>query len=215
MRRRQGSIIHNAKTVPVSTLESIDPEVKRHFKHYAGLLHLSLTDVLVTTERTEFETWLGRRVSASLGGAYVFLARMNRHVIVINLPRIDRSKPRAVELVVAEELIHMRDHIDGDHRRHAKHGYDRIALRVAGLTGASLAEIRDCLLPVKRRTLRYRYACPSCGTTFARRQRGIWSCGKCAPKFDHRFVLRLVEDMGTIHPTLHWIEREGDDNRPI
>jgi predicted SprT family Zn-dependent metalloprotease len=135
-------------------------------------------------------------VRASIGGAYVYLPRAREHAILINLERIDLSQPRALEVVVAEELIHMRDHLDGDRRRHAKHGYDRIARRVAALTGASLQEIRSALLPVKRRRLRYVYACPACEARYERRLRGVWSCGRCAPRFDPAFALRLVEDRG-------------------
>jgi hypothetical protein len=102
-------------------------------------------------------------------------------------------------LVVAEELIHMRDHIDGDRRRHAKHGYDRIACRVSDLTGASLDEIRSCLLPPVRRPIRYHYACPRCGVVIGRRKRGIWSCGRCSSRFDRNLVLELVRELGTEH----------------
>jgi hypothetical protein len=115
---------------------------------------------------------------------------------LINLERIDREQARAVEIVVVEELIHLRDHLDGDHRRHAKHGSDRIARRVAELTGASLEEIRGCLLPVRSRPLRYRYRCPGCGVEIWRKRTGTWSCSRCAPRFDPRFVFELVEDAG-------------------
>jgi ribosomal protein L37AE/L43A len=90
----------------------------------------------------------------------------------------------------------MRDHLDGDRRRHAKHGYDRIAHRVAALTGATLDEIRAALLPVRRRPPRFLYACPACHGRVARRLRGTWSCGRCSPVFDPRFRLRLVADAG-------------------
>jgi predicted SprT family Zn-dependent metalloprotease len=93
--------------------------------------------------------------------------------------------------VVAEELIHMRDHLDGDRRRHSHHGYDRIAVRVSDLTGASLEEIRSALLPVDRRPIRYVYECPQCRRQVGRRRKGTWSCGSCSPAFDRRFILRL------------------------
>ncbi len=181
------------------TIDSLDPEVRSHAHHYAEMLSLPLEDLAITTSRLEFEQWLGRRVGSSIGGAYVFLATSSQHSVLINLPRIDRAKPRSVELVVAEELIHMRDYLDGDRRRHAKHGYDRIALKVAELTGASLDEIRSCLLPVKRRPFRYHYSCPKCGVTIARRKRGTWSCGRCSPRFDRNLVLVLVRELGTEH----------------
>jgi ribosomal protein L37AE/L43A len=114
-------------------------------------------------------------------------------------------------LVVVEELVHMRDFLDGDRRRHAKHGHDRIAVRVANLTGASLDEIRNCLIPASRRPVRYHYACPACGMTVGRRCRGIWSCGRCSNTFDWRFVLQLVHEVGTIHASERAVaEREGE-----
>jgi predicted SprT family Zn-dependent metalloprotease len=172
------------------------PETRALLRRYLALLELPDDRLQATTDRRQFEAWLGRPVRAAIGGAYVYLPRTRRHAILINLARIDLSQPRALEVVVAEELIHMRDHLDGDRRRHAKHGYDRIARRVAALTGASLEEIRAALLPVKRRRLRYVYACPACRARFERRVRGVWSCGRCAPRFDPAFALELVEDRG-------------------
>ena len=173
-----------------------DPETRALLRRYLTRLDLPADCLKATTDRRRFEEWLGRPVRASIGGAYVYLARTREHAILINLPRIDRAQPRALEVVVAEELIHMRDHLDGDRRRHAKHGYDRIAHRVAALTGATLEEIRGALLPVERRRLRYVYACPACDARVERRSRGVWSCGRCARRFDPRFTLRLVEDRG-------------------
>jgi ribosomal protein L37AE/L43A len=100
--------------------------------------------------------------------------------------------PRSIEVVVAEELIHMRDRLDGDLRRHAKHGYDRIALRVAALTGATLEEIRAATKAPVRRPARFTYVCPACGVMVTRQRQGTWSCGRCAPRFDRRFVLQLA-----------------------
>jgi ribosomal protein L37AE/L43A len=134
-------------------------------------------------------------MSAPVGGAYVYLKASNEHAILINMMRINMAQLRALEIVVAEEVIHMRDHLDGDFRRHAKHGYDRIARRVAELTGASLHEVRSCVLPRTHRSVRYIYACPSCGIQIQRRKTGVWSCGRCAPTFDRRYVLRMVKDL--------------------
>jgi hypothetical protein len=186
-----------------STLAMVESEVGAYLAAYADRLELSLDQVWVTTRRTEFETWLGRRVSAGMGGAYVYLTSKRRHAILINLPRLNPANPRAVELVVAEELIHMRDFIDGDLRRHSKHGFDRIAFRVAVLTGATLEEIRTTTISPKRRPIRYRYACPACGTSVGRRRRGTWSCGHCSPVFDRRFVLKLVHEF---EPTSEEVE---------
>ena len=169
-----------------------DDETRRLLNRYCAVLQLPTERLRVTTDRAVFARWLGRRVASSFGGAYAFLPGAAEHVVLINLARIDRSQPRALEVVVAEELIHMRDHLDGDFRRHAKHGYDRIAVRVASLTGASLEEIRTCLLPVRRRPLRYVYECPACDLQVRRRTRGTWSCSRCATSFDPRFRLRLI-----------------------
>ncbi len=170
-------------------------EVRAHIERYAALLGVEREAALVTTSKQQFETWLGRRVSSSLGGAYVFSRRLNRHLILINLPRLNPASPRAVELVVAEELIHLRDWTIGDRRRHAKHGYDRIAHEVSRLTGATLDEIRSVLLPPAQRPFKWHYACPGCGITVPRRRRGTWSCARCSPTFDRRFVLRLVGEV--------------------
>ncbi len=167
-------------------------ETRALLERYLAVLDLPVDRLRVTTERAVFEQWLGRRVRSSIGGAYVYVPRIDQHLVLINLPRIDQSKPRSVEVVVVEELVHMRDRLDGDLRRHAKHGYDRIAMRVRELTGASLEEIRRALVPVNRRPARYLYGCPGCGVTVPRRTRGVWSCGRCAPRFDRRFVLQPV-----------------------
>jgi hypothetical protein len=167
-------------------------ETRELLQRYIRLLELPVDRLRVATDRAVFEGWLGRRVRSSIGGAYAFVPQRDEHLILINLPRIDRSQPRALEVVVVEELVHMRDRLDGDLRRHAKHGYDRIAYRVAELTGATLGEIRDALLPVSRRPARYLYGCPNCGASVPRSRKGTWSCGRCAPRFDPRFILQPV-----------------------
>jgi len=177
-------------------IETRDEETRELVERYRVRLGLPGERLKVTTDRATFGRWLGRPVASALGGAYAFLPTSGEHVVLINLARIDRSRPRAVEIVVAEELIHMRDRLDGDLRRHAKHGHDRIARRVAALTGTTLDEVRGCLLPVRRRSLRYLYGCPGCGLRVARRVRGTWSCGRCAPRFDERYRLRLLGPVG-------------------
>jgi hypothetical protein len=167
-------------------------EARAHLETYIGRLELP-TDLLgVTTDRRQFETWIGRRIRSSIGGAYTYDSRSGDHLILINLVRIDLARPRSLEVVVAEELIHMRDRLDGDLRRHAKHGHDRIARRVAQITGASADEIRAATKPVIRRPAKFTYACPGCGVEVPRRKRGTWSCSRCSPRFDPRFVLQLV-----------------------
>ena len=170
-----------------------DPCVRPLVETYIQRLRLPVAALRVTTDRAVFGRWLGRRIPSSYGGAYVYLRRQRVHAVLINLERIDLEQPKALEVVVAEELVHMRDHLDEDHRRHAKHGYDRIAHRVAALTGATLEEVRSALLPVQRRPYRYVYGCPGCGQRVPRKKRGTWSCGQCAPTFDPRFLLQIVE----------------------
>jgi hypothetical protein len=172
-----------------------DPEVERWVRHFAMLLGLESESAWVTTSRSGFEKILGRRVGASIGGAYIYLPRRKRHLILINLPRLNPDEPRATELVVAEELIHMRDCIDGDTRRHSKHGYDRIAHRVAQIATASLEEVRNCLAPTTRRPYKWVYACPGCGITVYRKRKGTWSCARCSPTFDRRYVLKVVGEL--------------------
>jgi hypothetical protein len=162
-------------------------------ERYIRQLELPSNRLRVTVERGAFERWLGRRVRASIAGAYAYVPRNDEHLVLINLPCIDLARPRSLEVVVAEELIHMRDRLDGDLRGHAKHGHDRIAHRVARLTGASLEEIRAAIRPVAERPARYVYACPSCGAIVPRRKTGTWSCARCAPRFDPQFTLQLVE----------------------
>lgn len=174
-------------------LDVRDEETLSLLNHYLSRLALPSERLRVTTERATFARWLGRRISASLGGAYAFLPRSGEHLVLIHLPRIDRSQPKALEIVVAEELVHMRDRLDGDLRRHARHGHDRIAYRVAALTGATLEEVRSCLFPLRQRPVRYLYVCPGCQRRTPRRVRGTWSCRWCSPVFDARFILQLAE----------------------
>jgi predicted SprT family Zn-dependent metalloprotease len=192
-RRVVGKEQHQAALLAAAGLQ--DEETRTLAEQYLRELKLEDERLFITTDRRAFEQMLGRRVDAAIGGGYVFHARKRTHLVLINLPRIDRSRPRALEVVVAEELLHMRDWIDGDRRRHAKHGYDRIAHRVSALTGVSLEEIRSCLLPRTRRPVRYLYRCPGCDRIVERRRRGTWSCGRCAPGFDQRFVLLLERDL--------------------
>ena len=168
-------------------------ETRALLERYIIRLELPVDKLRVTTERAVFQQWIGRSVRSSIGGVYSFMPRTGEHLILINLPRIDLSGPRSLEVVVAEELLHMRDRLDGDLRRHAKHGYDRIARRVAALTGATLEEIRGALVPVRRRPPRYLYVCPVCDLRVPRQRTGTWSCGRCSPRFDQRFVLQRME----------------------
>ena len=176
-------------------LDQCDARLCELVDHYSVLLNLPVDHLRVTTSRATYRVWIGRTVPSAYGGAYCYVGRTGAHAILINLERIDQDQPRSVELVVAEELIHMRDQLDGDTRRHSHHGYDRIAHRVAALTGVTLDEIRTTLKPVARRPLKYLYQCPGCGLTVGRRRKGTWSCARCSPRFDRRYQMRIVEDL--------------------
>ncbi len=177
-------------------LEKCDDRIVGVLSKYIALLDLPTDDLYVTTHRPTFARWIGRRsIPGAIGGAYCFVRGSQRHAVLVNLERIDLSLPFGIEVGVAEELLHMRDHLDGDLRRHSHHGYDRIARRVAELTGTSLPQIRSVLLPVQRRAVKYRYACPRCGVVVDRRRKGTWSCGRCSPRFDRRYVLTIVEEL--------------------
>ncbi len=173
--------------------DAVPDAVTRLVNVYISRLRLPADTLWLTVDRKVFEEWLGRRVFSAIGGAYVFLVRQRKHAVLINLDRIDLDKPRSLEIVVAEELIHMRDWIDGDRRRHSHHGHDRIAWRVAELTGAPIEDVRAPLRPVKRRPWRYIYACPACGLQVPRRRKGRWGCPRCSVRFDPRFELRIAE----------------------
>lgn len=177
-----------------------DAELEQLVWHYATLLGVEREPLWITASKSRFEEWIGRKIGSSLGGAYLHSRRRKRHLILINRPRLNPANSRAAELVVAEELIHLRDWVIGDRRRHAKHGHDRIAHEVAQVTGASLDEIRNCLIPVREMRYRWLYQCPGCGMLVKRKRRGTWSCARCASRFDPRFVLQLVGELEPANP---------------
>lgn len=176
-------------------LDLDDDRILPHLETYIRKLQLPVDDLWVTTKRAVYDRWVGRKVGGSIGGAYVYHPGRGKHLILINLRRIELSQPNALEIVVCEELLHMRHRLDGDRRRHARHGYDRIAIQVSELTGASLNEIRSCLKPIKRRSPKYVYACPKCRMEVPRSRTGVWSCGRCSPTFDRRYQLKLVRTL--------------------
>jgi predicted SprT family Zn-dependent metalloprotease len=174
-------------------LDTDDAQIAAFVATYTARLALPTDNLWITTNRTTYNQWVGRRVGGSIGGAYVYHPGRDKHLILINMKRIDLAQPKSLEIVVCEELLHMRHRIDGDRRRHAKHGHDRIAVQVSELTGASMDEVRTCVKPVKRRAPRYLYACPNCNMQVPRSRTGVWSCGRCSPTFDRRFQLRIVQ----------------------
>lgn len=173
-------------------LDTDDPHIAGLVATYIDRLALPTDDLWITTNRTTYNEWVGRRVGGSIGGAYVYHPGRGKHLILINLKRINLTQPKSLEIVVCEELLHMRHRLDGDRRRHAKHGYDRIAVQVSELTGATMEEVRTCVKPVKRRAPKYLYACPKCNMQVPRSRMGVWSCGRCSPTFDRRYQLQIV-----------------------
>ncbi len=176
-------------------LDTDDAQILAFVSTYIARLKLPTDDLWVTTNRNTYNEWVGRRVGGSIGGAYVYHPGRGKHLILINLKRIDLSQPKSLEIVVCEELLHMRHRIDGDRRRHARHGFDRIAIQVSELTGATMEEVRHCVKPVKRRAPKYVYACPRCRMEVPRSRHGVWSCGRCSRTFDRRFQLQIVRSL--------------------
>ena len=188
-----------------------DQEIEDLARRYARLLGIEGEPAWITASKSLFEQWIGRRVGSSLGGAYIFSRKRRKHLILINRPRLNPALPTAVELVVAEELIHLRDWVIGDRRRHSKHGHDRIAHEVARVTGASLDDIRNCLTPARQLPYRWIYQCPGCGMLVKRKRRGTWSCARCSPRFDPRFVLKLVGEIDPEPMVREPDQRTADD----
>jgi predicted SprT family Zn-dependent metalloprotease len=174
-------------------IEECDPRVVDLVQRYLVTLDLPSDMLAITTSRTVFSRWLQRQVPFRIGGAYSMHPRTKAHRVFVHLERLDLSKPYALEVVVAEELIHMRDHIRGDFRRHSHHGFDRIALEVERVTGFTPAQQRGIFLPRTRRQFRYLYECPRCRTLVPRRRRGTWSCGRCSRRYRKDLVLRPID----------------------
>jgi ribosomal protein L37AE/L43A len=185
-------MIPRTRTSAFMLVDTDDARIHALLQTYIAKLRLPTEHLWVTTSRQTFDCWVGRKVGGSIGGAYVYHPGRQKHLILINLRRIDLRQPKALEIVVAEELLHMRHRVDGDRRRHGRHGHDRIAVQVGELTGATMEEVRSCVKPVKRRTPKYVYACPKCNTEVPRSRTGVWSCGRCSPTFDRRYQLRIV-----------------------
>lgn len=164
-------------------------------ERYGRTFRLLEEPLCITTSRRVFGRWLGRRIPSAYGGAYVYLTHKGTHAILINLERINHRRSKSLEIVVAEELMHMRDWLDGDHRRHARHGHDRIAHRVAQVTGSSLDDVRNALVPVQPRGYRYVYSCPNCGRSMKRKRTGNWACRPCWEQTGKKYLLRITESL--------------------
>jgi ribosomal protein L37AE/L43A len=191
-RRRKHQIPKEPVARPDPLKLVTDPETKALAVRYIEHFQLGNEPLWVTTDRKLFQARLGRPVKAAIGGAYVYHPVLKTHLVLINLERLDRELPKSVEVVVVEEFMHMRDWLDGDRRGHSKHGYDRIAYRVAELTGTTLEEVRAALLPAVQQPYKYIYECPKCRVKVPRKRHGTWSCAACSPTFDRRFILQPV-----------------------
>jgi len=85
--------------------------------------------------------------------------------------------PASAEVTVAHELIHLRDRVQGQPRRHRCHGNDAIALDEALITGRDPEALRVQLREETERReaalraarpYRYLYSCPHCDKKYFR-----------------------------------------------
>jgi hypothetical protein len=130
------------------------------------------------------------------------LAADFRHLIFIEPTLL----PASAEVTVAHELIHLRDRVQGQPRRHRCHGNDAIALDEALITGRDPealrvqlheeTERREATLRAAR-PYRYLYACPNCGKEYyrVRKYTRATSCGTCDSRFNPSFTLRLETNL--------------------
>jgi ribosomal protein L37AE/L43A len=174
-------------------IEDCDERVIDLIHLYLKKFDLPSDNLSVTTSRRVFRQWLGRNVPFRIGGAYSMHPVTKAHRVFVHLDRLDLDKPYALEVVVAEELVHYRDHLRGDFRRHSHHGYDRIAVEVERWTGIPPAQQRQIFRPQRRRLFQHLYECPRCRLLVPRRRRGTWSCSRCSPKFNRKLVLREID----------------------
>lgn len=211
-----------------------DPAVQRWLAHYWQKLRLPARELgllALTQDRQEFARWTGKRLNSMALGCYCYLSapprplfptRRARSLPAEPLPGLEQDalsqqpghrhlifiepglQPRALEVTVAHELIHLADRVNGTPRRHRHHGYDAIAADEAAITGYDPEELR-CLLHEEsarretqrraRRPLRYLYLCPQCGKQYprARRYSHPVSCSQCDKIYNPRFRLVLEE----------------------
>jgi hypothetical protein len=132
------------------------------------------------------------------------LAANFRHLIFIEPTLL----PASAEVTVAHELIHLRDRVQGQPRRHRCHGNDAIALDEALITGRDPEALRVQLREETERReaalraarpYRYLYICPECGKEYyrVRKYTRPTSCGKCDSRFNPTFELQLEAHLQT------------------
>ncbi len=186
--------------------------LERWLTHYWQKLQLPTTELsllALTQDRREFRQWTGKRLHTMVLGCYCYLpaprrsstseAIAHRHIIFIE----PDMQPRAIEVTVAHELIHLADRVNGTPRRHRHHGYDSIAADEAAVTGYSLEDLRALLHEESekrerarraRRPIRYLYQCQHCGKNYPRTRRysQAVSCSSCDKHYNPRFRLLLL-----------------------
>lgn len=192
------------------------PTLQHWLTHYWQKLALpahELALLAMTQDRQEYSRWTGKRLHSMILGCYCYMppgtakgrgesvqqASPHRHLIFIE----PAMQPKAIEVTVAHELIHLSDRVHGTPRRHHHHGYDAIAADEAAVTGYSLEELRSLLheestrreqVRRQHRPIRYLYACPHCGKTYPRTRRYSQSvsCSSCDKSYNPRFRLLLL-----------------------
>ncbi len=215
--RRAEAIIHGS------------PAAQRWLAHYWQKLRLpahELCRLALTQDRQEFMRWTGKRLNNMALGCYCYLAAPPQATrksfttrLARPLPGLEHSlqprvpghrhlifiepdlQPRALEVTVAHELIHLADRVNGTPRRHRHHGYDAIAADEAAITGYDPDELRRLLheesarRETQRRPLRYLYLCPHCGKQYPRIRRYSHpvSCSQCDKIYNPRYRLVLQE----------------------
>ncbi|MEJ7838606.1 MAG: hypothetical protein WKF81_07305 [Thermomicrobiales bacterium] len=173
-------------------IEDCDPRVIGLVESYLEKLGLPNEHLAVTSSRVVFSRWLGRSIPFRIGGAYSMHPKTKQNRVFVHLDRLDLAVPFAIEVVVAEELIHMRDHLRGDFRRHSHHGHDRIAWEVERISGFTPEQQRSIFGRRTVRLFQYLYECPKCRMMIPRRRRGTWSCRQCSGRFNRDLILREV-----------------------
>lgn len=208
--RQAEAIIHGSEMV-VAWLD--------YYWHKLQLPERELSHLAITQERREFTRWSGKRLNALALGCYCYLPpAVSRRALLAPLPTAELKRtvpghrhlifiepdmqPRAIEVTVAHELIHLADRINGTPRRHRHHGYDSIAADEAAVTGYTLEELRRLLNEESQRRdarrrasrpIRYLYECPRCGKEYPRTRRysQAVSCSSCDKRYNPLFRLRL------------------------
>lgn len=124
-----------------------------------------------------------------------------RHLIFVEPDLL----PINIEVTVAHELIHLRDRVTGNPRKHRCHGYDAISVDEAVLTERDPEFLRAQLREETHRReaalravrpYRYIYVCPVCQREYprVRRYSRPVSCGRCDRQYNLAFVLELREE---------------------